>query len=209
MLILRNDLLDQLKALYTKYNGVMGPVNLFGIEDETDQKEDVFNDWLGLNIGTQVWIWKGTCNPGIKAMQDHPDGAGHMAFGFQKDIWCFDVHAPNIPSWSHRALCQRPARGTGVIKFWRDKNKHFIYDPDTDKIEESKECYMNFHRASAAQDVSTIGVYSAGCQVSQNVTDFTTILTQIETVPEVRTNIQKYLFSYLLTNKTEWNELNI
>ena len=209
MLIQKNELLDQLKGFYEKYNGRMEDVNIFGIQDESNQDKDVWNDWIGLNIGFEIYLWKGTTNPGKHAMITHPDGAGHMAYGFHDHIWCFDKHAPAIPNWTHEALCQRSTRGCGAIKYWRDVNKHYVFDPAIDKIESSKECYMNFHRASKVQDVAVIGTYSEGCTVTLHAKDFEDVLTKIKLVPSVAKDIKGFLANYLLTNIKDWTDLNI
>jgi len=208
MLIQKNELLEELTALYAKAGAEMGRINIFGIQDESGQENDIWNDWLGINIDSDVWVWKGTTNPGRKT-QEKASGAGHMAYGFHNKIWCIDIHAPSIKNWAHEALCQRPAHGCGAIKYWRDVNKHFIFDPETDKIESSKECYMNFHRASKAQDVTTIGTYSEGCQVTLHAADLEEVLEKIKAVDEVAVDPKGYLFSYLLTNISEWSNFSI
>lgn len=207
MLIQRNDLLDQLQNLYLQYSGTMGAVNLFGISDDTNQDQDIWNDWLGLNIDENIWLWKGTTNPGKDATLNIKGGAAHFALGYHSKIWCFDMHAPAISSFTHEALCQRPLRGCGSIKYWRDINKTYKFDPIINKMEQSKETYMNFHRASKTGEAKTILNFSAGCQVSLNAKDFETVLEMIKKVPEVSKNIKGYLFSYLLTSIDEWTNV--
>lgn len=209
MLIQKNELLDQLKSLYEKYEGTMGAINLFGIGDDSDQDQDIWNDWLGLNIGEDIWIWKGTTNPGKDATMHKEGGAAHFATGFHPKIWCLDTHAPSNPSFAHEALCQRINRGCGAIRYWRDINKTFKFDESVNKYETSKECYMNFHRASKLQDVKVIGNYSEGCQVSNHAADLEDILKKIKAVPEFAKNPKGYLFSYLLTSIDEWEELEV
>ena len=210
----RNDLIDQLIAQYAAYGATMGPVNIFGIQDESGQKDDVFNDWRGVHVKTtgDIFLCKATTNPGRHTTETAPGGAGHMAYGFQDQVWVIDTHSPSNPSFAHEGLCQRPLRGCGAIRYWRDVDREYVYK-DKYPIESSKEVYMNFHRASVQQNTPKIGDYSAGCQVAQNHADHEQQISIIKSVPEViltrqltkdgRT-IWTYLFSYLLTSMEDW-----
>lgn len=206
MIYQKNELLPQLVSLYEKYNGTMSDINIFGIQDESDQDKDFWNDLLGLNIGSNIWLWKGTTNPGKLAV-DHEGGAAHVCYGFHKDIWIKDFHAPNNPSFRHEALCQRGWLGTKPITIWRDVDKNFIQN-EHDPIMSGVDYCINFHRASLVRDVPVIGDYSAGCQVTQHAQDFINILSIIKET-DIFKNNPKYLFSYLLTNKKDWVGLNL
>lgn len=203
MLTKRNDLYEQLMAQYVKYGVTKTKeINIFGILNEEYQDKDEWNDYLGIMIGSDVYIWKGTCNPGKKATQESEKGAAHLVYGYQEDIWVIDTHAANNPSFAHKALCSRQEAGCKPTTVWRDINKDYDKD-NTDPIV-SGFFGVNFHRASKIKDVDTIGSYSAGCQVTQHCADFEEILAMIEKQDCVKKN-NKYKFSYLLTNIKDWS----
>lgn len=204
MLIQRNDLLEQLKTHYSTYNGIMKEINIFGIQDESDQDKDVWNDWLGLNIGEDVWLWVGTTNPGKNAL-NHGGGAAHVCYGFHDSIWIKDFHAPNNPSFKHEALCQRSWLGTKAITIWRDIDKNFVQS-EHDPVQSGVDFCINFHRASVQKDVPVIGDFSAGCQVTQHAQDFIDVMNKIKQTEAFKNN-PKYLFSYLLTPIIIWTDL--
>jgi len=206
MIIQRNDLINQLKNFYKIFHGKIKEINLFGIQDETNQDKDIWNDWLGLNIDKNIWIWKGTTNPGKNSL-NHEGGAAHVCYGFHEDIWIKDIHAPNNPTFSHEALCQRGWLGTKPISIWRDIDKNFIKN-EHDPIQSGIDFCINFHRASLQKDVTIIGDFGAGCQVTQHAQDFIDIINLIKQT-DVFKNNPKYLFSYLLTNKNDWFDLNL
>jgi hypothetical protein len=219
-MITRNDLLPQALAKFASVGAAFEPVKLFGISDTQDQKEDVINDMLCFISPDQrnLYVSTGTTDPGIHAYVSHPNGAGHLCIGFHPKIWVIDTHAANIPSFAHEALCQRPERGCGTIRFWRDKLRHYIFDPLTDQMEfdtkENPTC-CNMHRMSKMHDETHIGLYGEMCQVRQHAGDHEEMMTMIKTFPQVAqtkyniNGVEKwaYLFSYLLTNKSEWEGL--
>jgi hypothetical protein len=210
----RNDLIPTLEALYAQ-NGCddPGPIALFGGQDEGMQEADVFNDVRGiwLRDAKKVYLCVATTNPGRHATEKKEGGAGHMAYGYHEKIWVFDTHAPSNPSFAHEGLCQRPLRGCGEIKFWRDVDREYVYK-DKYPIESSNAVYMNWHRASFRMDVQVIGDYGEGCQVAQNHSDHEQQDMLIKAVPEVLATRRldakgitwfDYKFSYLLVRKEE------
>lgn len=196
MIYQKNEWFDAIKAQYDAVGAPMKEINLVGIEDKEYQGSDVLNDLFALIIGTDVWVWRGTCDPGRNATLGKDGGAAHLVYGYQENIWVIDTHAPNVPSFKHEALCSRPEYGCNPTTVWRDVNRDFYYEEGTDKIQ-SGYFGVNFHRASVQQDINAIGEYSYGCQVTRSVKDFNAIMAKIKSHPAVVKN-PKYKFSYLL-----------
>ncbi|HNX60079.1 MAG TPA: hypothetical protein PKK43_13345, partial [Spirochaetota bacterium] len=199
------------------------PVKLLGARNESNQKDDVINDRLiHCTDGKNVWVSVGTTDPGIHAMITHPEGAAHMCLGPHYKIWVLADFRESVPSFTHVALCARPDRGCKPVKYYRDKNKNFIYDKGDD-IQADPDAGIAMHRMSKIKDVEKIGLYSEGCQARLHEPDHTAMINSILKVPEVAashfvgTNKKRfwketegkdywsYIFSYLLTLDTEWN----
>lgn len=221
-MIQRNDLLSQILAKFKAVGAADERVKLFSIRNLDLMGKDSFSDATpGVDAGddihgyclddTNVFLSLGTTRPGLHAYEVHPDGAGYMAVGFHKKIWVIDTHAANNPSFAHEALCQRSWRGCQAIAFWRDAKKEF--KQGNNPIQHSTECCMNMHRASVQSDLANIGLYGEGCMVRNNHIDHETMMNQIKKVPEVaatyneKTKQYSYLFSFLLTESTEWQGL--
>jgi hypothetical protein len=220
-MIQRNDLYNQVMEKFEAVGAQNEPVKLFGIGDDSNQINDVVNDLLGYCIGQDVFLRVGSTNPGKHALVTHPEGAGHMCFGFHQKIWVIGQHAQNIPSFTHEALVQRNDRGCGPIMYWRDRHGDFTQDPD-DPIESSLVCCMNMHRMSVQTNLQQIGLYGEGCQITQNHTEHETMMADIKEIPFVASTYFKwtnqkrfsdeiegadyweYLFSYLLTPMSKW-----
>ena len=167
MIIEKPDLFVKLQNSYLLQNILIEEFNLFGIRNSNNMSEDIWNDILGLftKLG-KVYTWLGTTDPGVKAtMQGKADGAAHLCIGFHKDIWQIGIHGKHNPNYAHTALIQTGNK----VKIWRDKNKNFVNDEPT---YEEGWYGINWHRASKWQNSPTIGNYSAGCQVTQDIDDF-------------------------------------
>ena len=194
MIVDRTDLIQNLKNVYVKYNAPIKEINVFGIRDESNQSDDLFNDWLGIMTSDKVYIWKGTTDPGINSL-NKSGGAAHLCPGYQPDIWVIDTHAKTNPLFAHKALCSRPNLGCLPTKIWRDANK----TTHKDEQEKGQSGYfgMNFHRASAVRLEQKIGLYSEGCQVTQDKKDFDFCMNLILNSQTYLTN-NKATFSYML-----------
>lgn len=221
-MIQRNDLYPQMMAKLEAVGMQNEPVKLIGIRDESNQAGDVLNDYfLNCFDDKNVFLSLGTTDPGIHAYASHPEGAAHMCLGPHKKIWVIGTHAKSNPSFAHEALCSRSDRGCEPIKYWRDRNKDFIYSTGDD-IQADPNAGINMHRASKISDVKTIGLYSEGCQVRVHAPDHEEMMAAIKKVPAVAathfigTNQRRfwqeepgkdywsYLFSYLLTPLSDW-----
>jgi hypothetical protein len=211
MSVLRNDLYNQVIEKFRAVGAGNEAVKLFNIRNESDQKNNIWNDFLGLCIDGNVYISIGTTDPGTNAMLRHPEGVAHMCLGWHKNIWVIDTHARSISAFAHEALCSRPERGCKPIKYYRDRDKNFIYSTGDDIREDF--VGINMHRASKIKDVPEIGDYSDSCQVRVHCMDHEEMMELIKKVPEVaatkfigkdRKEYYSYLFSLLLSLKSEW-----
>ena len=218
-MIQRNDLLPQLLAKFKAAGAENEKIKLVGFRNPALMGKDCFgtvdgvldgkDDILGFCVDNEnFFLSVGTTRPGLHAYQTQPSGAGYMALGFHKNIWVIDIHAANNPSFAHEALCQRYWRGCQAIAFWRDPKKEF--KQGSNPIQYSKECCMNMHRASVQSDLDNIGLYGEGCQVRNNHIDHETMMNMIKNTEVVKGtyNVGKkefgYVFSYLLTETTDW-----
>jgi hypothetical protein len=201
MIIHNNDLLSQLRSQYMQYKGAFKRINVFGILDETKQKDDIFNDYLGMNIGDDVWIWKSTCNPGKHATDTKEGGAAHLVYAYQHEIWTLDMHAADNPSFAHEALCNRKQYGCKPTTVFRNKNKDGVFE--LGESIETDYYGINCHRASVASTISTIGDYSFGCVVTPDKADFEWFIATLKKQQEITTNYH-YLFGFLMTRIEDW-----
>lgn len=219
-MIQRNDLLPQLLAKFKAVGAENERIKLFAIRNLSLMGKDAIGDNIpGIDAGddiagyclddANVFLSRCSTRPGLHAYITHPDGAGYMATGFQKNIWVIDTHAADNPNFAHEALCQRSARGCQAIAYWRDAKKEFKQGSNI--IQYSRECCMNMHRCSVQSDIETIGLYGEGCIIRNNHIDHETMMNQIKKVPEVAATLKNgkygYLFSFLLTETTEWKGL--
>jgi len=221
-MILRNDLYPQMMAKLEAVGMQNEPAKLIGIRNEDGQKDDLLNDFLlHCTDGKNVFLSLGTTDPGIHARISHPEGPAHMCLGLHKQIWVIGTHAKSNPAFAHEALCSRSDRGCQPVKYWRDRNKDFIYSIGDD-IQADPDAGINMHRASKCSDIKQIGLYFEGCQGRIRASDHEAMMDAIKKVPKVAathfkgTNQHRfwqeepgadywaYLFSYLLTLKTEW-----
>ena len=203
-MILQPTLEQQLTILYSQKKAVPREVNLFGLRDPERQKEDVFNDWFGVWIPNRhiVMMTKATTDPGIKATNEKEGGAAHLDAGFHPMIWAIDTHAASIPAFAHEAFCSRRERGCKPTRIWRDRDRDTkLGDKD---VYETGYFGINGHRASALRDVAEIGLYSFGCQVSDNKKDFEEILKAAK-----ESCGANYLYDYMILMREElWVEQN-
>jgi hypothetical protein len=196
MIIKKPEMLNSLRNYYTSHNLPIYEANIFGIRFEEDQAKDKFNDWLGVWTQHEVFVTLGTTDPGRKATENKENGSAHLCSGYHKNIWQAGIHGKHNLAFAHPALVQT---GTGKVKIWRDKNKNYLND---DNIIEEGWFGINFHRASKIKDVETIGDYSAGCQVVQNVKSFEFLLNLLLNTEDFKKD-KKFCFSYMLFDKTE------
>lgn len=110
------------------------------------------------------WItrqWSATTDPGTyyRLSPMNPQGTAILVPG-QYSSYKIDLH-----SGSYEALCQR----RGTVKVYRDNNKDDILD----HVEDEEGWFgINIHRAHSRIHYNNVNKFSAGCQVFENVSDF-------------------------------------
>jgi hypothetical protein len=195
MIIKKPELINKLRLKYKELSISIEEINIFGIRFEENQNQDIWNDILGIWTQHNVYCWSGTTDPGRHATETKEGGSAHLCLGYHKDIWQTGTHCKDNPNFAHAALVQ-----TGnECRIWRDVNKD--YEDNDNKIEIGY-FGINFHRASKLQNVSNIGLYGAGCQVTQDIKDFEFALNLILNTEKFKSN-QKCCFSYMLFDRRE------
>lgn len=135
-------------------------VNLIGIRKD-NKLSNQFDDTFLLIYQDDDYHWvmheftKFTTDPGEYYSQKkllNPEGVAIMVPGQYKSIWKFGLHRGK-----YDALVQR-----GKVTVYRDSNKDIVIDLDSET--DTGLFGINLHHAAEA---STVGKYSAGCQVFQ------------------------------------------
>ena len=201
----RNDLIIRLHTLLQTHDADIDEVNIFGIRREgTTSLDDVFDDILGLNINGNLFLFRGTTDPG-KAFTIDPftvdgvTGAAHVVPGYYPNLWQIGLHGDKANPFSHEALIQ-----------WGNK---ITVERDTDRsgtIEETEPVQtgyygIDFHRAHPVSAVDIVGRYSAGCQVMRNPDEFAFFMNLVKNSKKYKRN-SSARFSYLLMTQSDMPE---
>jgi hypothetical protein len=146
-------------------------ITLIGIRDSKDQDKDVINDYLGFWTKKELFLVKGTTEPGVYWVKNKEErnkkGTFHLLEGFHEKIWSIGTHKGYEALVNDYRYCKKTSG-------WRDANYNFTRD-DKD-ILVSGYFGINFHRAHPIAIVDRIGKYSGGCQVIQDAKNFKYIL---------------------------------
>lgn len=167
-MILRNDLIPQIKSLFAKNGWPVDPeFNHGGVNDDSDPLRDKFNDyrWVWRPESGEFWLAVATTGPGANCIRTKEGGAALVKPGYYPDAHIIGTHAASHPSFAHEAFCQRP--GCRPIIIYRlDRTG------SPSGVEQTGNWFgINIHRASVTRDVELIGDYSEGCYVDQNHDD--------------------------------------
>jgi len=168
-------------------------VNIFGIRDTEDIEQDIFNDYIGLAINGEVYLFEATCDPGVYWTKKHGvgnKGVAHICLGFHKNVYQVGSHK------GKEGMVQYGAS----IKIWRDKDNNFYFN-EGDVIETGF-FGVNIHRASIVKDIIKIGRWSGGCQVIRKNIDINKFMKLIKSTNKYKKN-KKARFSYMLFSKEE------
>ena len=147
---------------YTVFKGPFN-LNLFGIR--TGLNAGKWDDWIGALYQDDAGEWEldlyqGTTDPSDHWLKKGNKGKGGTAIlkeGQYRSCWVRGLHRGNYP-----ALVQHGAKMTVI----RDDNLDTVIDVDDPALQEDSGYHgINLHRGSAHRSVSSIGLYSAGCQV--------------------------------------------
>jgi hypothetical protein len=167
-------------------------ITLIGIRDSKDQEKDVINDYLGFWTKTELFLCKGTTEPGVFWVKDKAErnkqGTFHLLEGFHEKIWSIGIHKGYEALTNQYPQC-KPTKG------WRDVNYDFTRDAKDVVV--CDYFGINFHRMHPISIVDKIGKYSAGCQVVQDAKDLAYVLTNIKNTKAYKKD-KKATFNYML-----------
>jgi hypothetical protein len=167
-------------------------ITLIGIRDSKDQEKDVINDYLGFITEKELFLCKGTTEPGVywvkNKVERNKKGTFHLLEGFHEKIWSIGTHKGYEALTNQYPQC-KPTKG------WRDANYDFTRD--NKDIIVCDYFGINFHRMHPVSIVDKIGKYSAGCQVVQNAKDLAYVLTNIKNSLAYKKD-KKATFNYML-----------
>lgn len=167
-------------------------ITLIGIRDSKDQDQDVINDYLGFYTKKELFLCKGTTEPGVYWVKNKEErnkkGTFHLMEGFHEKIWSVGIHKGYEALTNQYPQC-KPTKG------WRDANYNFTRD--SSDIVVCDYFGINFHRMHPVSIVDKIGKYSGGCQVLQNAKDLTYVLTNIKNSLAYKKD-KKATFNYML-----------
>ncbi len=175
----------QVDSLLQKYKGDQrGEFLLIGVDDDSNPKDDKFNDWIGYVTKEGVRLYPGTTAPGTyytKNRMAPPHGAAHYVIGFHKNLFQEGMHFDQV------AL-----RQVTPAKIWRDDNDNF--KQDASDFTQTGLYGMNLH---SAKDSDKIYNWSAGCQVVQMEADHKELMNALRQTAAYKAD-PRALFSYLL-----------
>jgi len=183
---LKDFMLDYMDA----YDYPLDELCIVGIRDKSNFKDDVINDYLGYLTKDELFLCKGTCDPGVYFYTNpmNKKGVFHIRNGFQKNVWCFGTHGGYEALVNNSKYCL-PIEGI------RDSN--FDYKIDETDLQVRGYFGVNFHRMLLNGLMKKIGNFSAGCQVVWNNIDFLNILKACKNTNKYKSP-GKALYSYML-----------
>ena len=147
-------------------------LNIYGIRN-TSRETDDWDDALGIAYKeNNQWIvrqWTATTDLGSRYLKRpiNPDGGAILVANSQyRNAYTIAKHRGK-----YQALCQTSAK----VRVYRDDNRDAYLDLDPNSIQEGM-FGINIHRSHPTTTVSSVGSYSAGCQVFQSPDDFKTFM---------------------------------
>ena len=158
------DFYFEIKKIYLE-NGwsFSDDINIFGLRNIENTDKDIWNDYICVTHNEEVYVFRGTTDPGKWYTKHHKTGASHLCYGLHKKVWMVGTHGRKHP--------QNPA----LICHWRCKKAKMWYDTNRDGKNNDKtygyEWAIDCH-TSLRNDPSYIGKSSAGCQVIRNHDEF-------------------------------------
>ena len=142
-------------------------LNLFGIRNP-NTRADSFDDVLGCAYTVRgmwrVHYWPGTTDPGAYYLQNpmNASGTAILVEGQYPDVWKIDLHGGE-----YEALCQR----NGNVRVYRDGDRDKVIECDPKTIATGS-YGINIHRSSTTGQSTSVGKWSAGCQVHARLDGF-------------------------------------
>jgi len=177
-------------------------LNIIGVRAgrKNNENKNTFDDFLVVEYKDDEGDWKRyihplTTVPGLHYMNNPSakKGVAILKPGQYRSIWKLDLH-----NGKYRALCQR---GNGCIVY-RDGNKDNLLDLD-EATTEYGYFGINYHKAGVNSQV--VGANSAGCQVSQKVSDFDYVMKLAEKASKIYGNS----FTYTLIEEKDLKPCHI
>jgi len=170
-------------------------LNIFGVRLElnTDKFDDVICVvYSDKDKKTHIHIWDATTDPGTKYLKSpiNKDGTAILVPGQVLNGW---------KKGPHGTLKYTALRQSKTVKVYRDLDEDTIHDLDPKTIQEGV-FFINIHRAEKWKTRSSIGPYSAGCQVIQDNKNFDTLMDLVDLSIE-KTKVDS--FTYTLFTKTD------
>ncbi len=143
-------------------------LNIIGVRTD-DRRSDLFNDWLCLafrqNDHEQLLVFAATTDPGTY-WREHPmnvSGTAILKPGQYPGSHSLGQHQGKYP-----ALVQ-----SGPVTVYRDGNADALLDAHDGIPTETGHFGINIHKAGRLSDArSSVGKWSAGCQVVADTADF-------------------------------------
>lgn len=183
------------KKGYAYFNTGQYNLNIIGIRADNNKVTNKYDDYIVVEYksarGAEQLIYSITTEPGKYYMQTklgNSKGTAILVPGQYRGCWQIGKH-----NGKYKALVQcKP------VKVYRDGNKNDIYDLNPETIDNGL-FGINIHRSNEAFTRSTIDMYSAGCQVFNNPSNFTTFMNVCERQRERYGNS----FTYTLINEKD------
>lgn len=158
-------------AYFTKgqYN-----LNIIGVRKNNNNKiTNAYDDYLVVIYNTEDGhikrkIYNITTEPGVYYMTKKlatSKGTAILVPGQYRGCWQIGLH-----QGKYKALCQKKA-----VKVYRDSNFDNVYDMNPQSIDTGI-FGINIHRSDEFINRTTIDKYSAGCQVFNSNSDFTSFM---------------------------------
>jgi len=161
-----------------------------------DNRPDQWNDLVAIvrPDGTILHLSAATAEPGWRIVQNPivQPGAAQLAFGQYRGSYQIGTHMGS--SW-HEALVQTG----GPVTIWRDVNKNGRRDSGDRVV--SGMFGINWHRAGRSP-VKSVGGYSAGCVVTNDINQFAHFLQVVKSHPGYQQN-RLFRFTTTLLNGAE------
>ena len=171
--VLRADFEKTLKKKgYAYFTNGQYNLNIIGVRADNSTVINKFDDYMVVEYkssrGKEQLVYSITTEPGLYYMKNklgNSKGTAILVPGQYRGCWQIGKH-----NGKYKALVQcKP------VKVYRDGNKDNIYDLNPQTIDNGL-FGINIHRSNESFTRDTIDMYSAGCQVFNNPSNFKTFI---------------------------------
>lgn len=170
-------------------------LNIFGVRSSS-KRPDSFDDWIGVfwfDTGKGDWqyhVWPATTDPGLYWLKQPEVVAGTAVL---VEGQYRSSHRIGLHKGSYVALVQNMP-----VRVYRDGNLDDIIDEVPELIQVGN-FGINIHRASKFSTSTTVGMWSAGCQVLADPGDFALLMD----ICQEAAKIWMPVFSYSLFSEAQ------